>query len=408
MNYVLKRKDEILTVIDFADDGSVYKFHQNLIRPELAPLHDPNNFNWLKQWWQRRAVPISQGNIRKMLETKGLLGPQDFLFKNLGLSLTDYYWISPLDSGMTWKEVNLFENDFHGDILIGETEGEENDSIPHYTPNSSLQGTLEKSWTIINGERGLLKGNRDHLSSESINEVIASKLHEMQGFDNYTQYKLIKIHGRSYDYGCYSKLFTSQQLELVSAYDVVCSEKKANDRSSFEHFIHVCAKHGLDEYELRSYLEYVILSDFVLSGRDRHLNNVAILRDAETLKFVMPAPIYDSGKCLFVQDSVPSSDNGLLHIKTESFAGDELKLLDLVTDRSLLDVTKLPARSFIEEIYGLDSQMDEKRIVSIGEAYERKIELFRAFQLGQDLHKIKIAVKDQRKRQTVVDIATFE
>ena len=72
MNYVLKRKDEILTVIDFADDGSVYKFHQNLIRPELAPLHDPNNFNWLKQWWQRRAVPISQGNIRKMLETKGL------------------------------------------------------------------------------------------------------------------------------------------------------------------------------------------------------------------------------------------------------------------------------------------------------------------------------------------------
>ena len=164
----------------------------------------------------------------------------------------------------------------------------------------------------------------------------------------------------------------------------------------------------MDDDELRSYLDYVILSDFVLSGRDRHLNNVAILRDAETLKFVMPAPIYDSGKCLFVQDSVPSSDNGLLHIKTESFAGDELKLLDLVTDRSLLDVTKLPARSFIEEIYGLDSQMDEKRIVSIGEAYERKIELFRAFQLGQDLHKIKIAVKDQRKRQTVVDIATFE
>lgn len=62
--------------------------------------------------------------------------------------------------------------------MLGEAEGDD-DEIPHYTPNGSLQGTLEKSWTILNGERGLLKGNRDHLSSESINEVIASKLHQM-------------------------------------------------------------------------------------------------------------------------------------------------------------------------------------------------------------------------------------
>lgn len=397
MNYVLKRKDEIITIIDFADDGSVYKFHQKLVNPELAPLHDVNNFDWLNQWWKRRSVPISQGNIRQMLEQKGLLGPEDFLLKNLGLSLTDYYWISPLDSGMTWKDVNLFENEFHGNIMLEEADNEKYDDLPHYTPNGSLQGTLEKSWTILNGERGLLKGNRDNLSSESINEVIASKLHEMQGFDNYVKYKLIKINGRSYDYGCYSKLFTSQELELISAYDVVCSEKKANDISSFEHFIRVCTKHGLDEYKLRSYMDYMILSDFVLSGRDRHLCNVSVLRDSKSLQFVMPAPIYDSGKCLFVQDSVPSSDKGLLSIKTESFAGDELKLLDFVSDRNLLDITKLPTRSFIEEIYSLDSQIDEKRIRLIGEGYERKIELFRAFQLGQDLHKIKLAVKDYRR-----------
>lgn len=204
----------------------------------------------------------------------------------------------------------------------------------------------------MNGERGLLKGNRDHLSSESINEVITSKLHEMQGFKNHTEYKLIKIYGRDYDYGCFSKLFTPQELELISAYDVVCFEKKSNDQSYFEHFIQACAKHGLDEQILRSYLDYMILSDFVLSGRDRHLSKVSILRDAETLQFVMPAPIYDSGKCLFV-----------------------------------------------EEIYGLDSQIDEKRISLIGEGYERKIDLFRAFQLGEDLHKIKLAVRDYRNRQ---------
>lgn len=69
----------------------------------------------------------------------------------------------------------------------------------------------------------------------------------------------------------------------------------------------------------------------------------------------------------------------------------------MVSDRKLLDITKLPSRSFIEEIYRMDSQINEKRISLIGEGYERKIELFRAFQLGEDLHKIKLVIKDYRK-----------
>ena len=396
MLYVLKRKDEIITLIDFLEDGSVHQFHQNLVNPEFAPLHNPDDYDWLKQWWKRRSVPINQGHIKSMLEKKGLLGPEDFLLKNLGLSLTDYYWISPMDSKLTWKDVNLFDNEFHGDILIGADKNEKENGVPHYTPNGSLQGSLEKSWTILNGERGMLKGNRDQFSTESINEVIASKLHEMQGFDAYTEYKLIKINGREYDYGCYSKLFTSQEKELISAYDVVMSEKQPNHISTYEHFIRVCGKHGMDADMLRQFMDYMILSDFVLSGRDRHLGNVSILRNADNLQFIAPAPIYDSGKCLFVQDSVPISDREMLSIKTESFVSDEMKMLKLVTDRNCLDVTKLPARSYIEELYALDSKMDNHRIALIGEGYERKIDLFRRFQLGEDLNKIKMFVPQSR------------
>ena len=61
------------------------------------------------------------------------------------------------------------------------------------------------------------------MSSESINEVIASKLHKLQGFDNYTEYKLIKINGRSYDYGCYSKLFTSPMSTLAQIANTIQS-----------------------------------------------------------------------------------------------------------------------------------------------------------------------------------------
>lgn len=400
MLYVLKRKDEIVTLVDFLEDGSVYKFHQDLVNPELAPLHDQNNHDWLKQWWRRRSVPISQGHIRSMLEKKGLLGPEDFLLKNLGLSLTDYYWISPLDSGLTWKDVNLFDNEFHGDIIISADENEIKDEMPHYTPNGSLQGSLEKSWTILHGERGLIKGNRDQFSTESINEVIASKLHSMQGSDAYTEYKLIKIHGREYDYGCYSKLFTSQKKELISAYDVVMSKRQPDHSSSYEHFVHVCGEHGMDADKLRQFMDYMILTDFVLSQRDRHLDNVSILRDADSLQFIAPAPIYDSGKCLFVQDSVPMNDRELLSIRTESFASDEMKMLKLVKNRSCLDVTKLPARSYIEELYMMDSKMDDHRITLVGEGYERKIDLLRRFQLGEDLNTIQMAVPARRPAMT--------
>ena len=93
-----------------------YKLFDN--NAHLAPLHEPNSTDWLKKWWARRAVPISQGHIKQMLNDKGLLGPEDYLVKNLGLSLTDYYWISPIDSGLQWKDVNLFENEFHNDIKI--------------------------------------------------------------------------------------------------------------------------------------------------------------------------------------------------------------------------------------------------------------------------------------------------
>lgn len=400
--YYLKNKDISIALIEFSDDGQIINYDHNFFHPELAPVHDENNHDWLQQWWKRRAVPVNQNGINRILERSGLVDSGMYIIKNLGLSLTDCYWIEPIDYNLKWADISLFANDFHDNILLLQNRTN-SDELSEYTPNSTLQGTLEKSWTIINGKRGLIKGNSSNLSSESINEVIAAKMHEMQNFRNHAEYKLIKINGRDYDYGCYTPIFTSENLEFISAYDVVCSEKKRNDCSYYEHFISVCGKHGMNQDELREQLDYMILSNFILSNRDMHLGNIGILRDNSTLKFSHPAPIYDNGKSLFVQDIVPMNDNGLLSIKTQSFSSDELGLLKLVSDRGLIDITKLPPRSFIEEMYALDTQIESRRITAIGEAYERKIELFRLYQLGRDLNIIKFAVRDTRNSNINID-----
>ncbi|MCD8324417.1 MAG: HipA domain-containing protein [Clostridiales bacterium] len=383
MNYLIMRKNDPITAAQFSEDGTMIRFSGQILHPELAPLQSKISSGWLRDWWKTRSVPISQGKISEMLLKKGLLGPEDYLVKNLGLSLTDYYWIKPAISDLTWKDVNLFDNDFRDNLLTDLTEP---NTSPELTPNSSLQGQLEKTWAISeSGDRILIKGNTGHLSAEGINEVIASELHLRQGYENHTSYRLIHIKEKAYDFGCYSKLFTNQQLELVSAYAVVTSEKQPGDQSTYEHFISVCGKYGMDTGQLRRDLEYQIMTDFILSNRDRHLSNISILRDANTLKFLRMAPIYDSGKSLFVGTDVPSSEKGLLRIQTQSFASSELKLLSYVTDRSLVDISKLPSPDYIRRMYQRDSQADPERTERIVKGYEQKISLFEAFQRGEDL-----------------------
>ncbi len=385
MNYLIMRKNDPISAAQFSEDGSMIRYSSQILHPELAPLQSRVSSGWLRDWWKARSIPISQGKVSEMLQKKGLLGPEDFLIKNLGLSLTDYYWIKPAISDLTWEDVNLFDNDFRENLLTDQTEP---CTSPEFTPNSSLQGQLEKTWTITeNGDRILIKGNRNHLSAESINEVIASEFHLRQGYENYTPYSLIPIKGKEYDFGCYSKMFTSQQAELISAYAVVTSEKQPGDQSSYEHFINVCGRHGIDTELLRRDLEYQIMADFILSNRDRHLSNVSVIRDANTLDFLRMAPIYDSGKSLFVDAEVPSSENSLLRIQTQSFASSELKLLSYVTDRSLIDIGKLPSADYIRKMYQLDSQEEPERIERIVKGYEQKVALFEAFQNGEDLKK---------------------
>lgn len=393
MQYLIMRKNDVITVADFDDDGTMLWVADSLRNVELAPLHKKSYATWIKDWWKERSVPIGQHKVEKMLQEKGLIGPEDYLLKNLGLSLTDYYWVKPIDSNLRWEDVNLFQNPFQNEMQFENFAEDEADNMDVYNPNSSLQGQLEKKWIIHKGKRYLVKGNGDEKSTESINEVIVSKFHELQGYDNYTAYSLIKIKNREYDYGCISECFTNEKLELISAYAVVTSEVQKNDISSYEHFIKVCSNHGIDKDCLRRDMEYQILMDFILSGRDRHLSNVSILRDADTLEFVRMAPIYDSGKCLFVNQDIPESTKGLLNIKTNSFASTELKMLGYVRDRSLVDVTKLPSSDLIKKAYELDSKMDESRIKKVCEAYEKKVELFRDYQLGKDLNAIKFPVR---------------
>ena len=393
--FYLMRKNEVITLAEFDDDGKMTAFSHNLPAGaiDIAPLaYQSTPDKWLCEWWNDRSIPLTRDQIKAFLSNQGFSSPDQYLIKNLGLSLTDYYWIKPVDSNLTWEKVNLFDNDFHDDVFLSAKQPE-SDNIVQYTPNSSLQGNIEKAWTISDSKRCLIKGNHSGTSSESINEVIASEMHKRQKYDNYTNYELIHIKNKPYAYGCISEAFTSQNSELISAWDVITSETKDNVTSYYEHFINICKKHGIDEEQLRRDLEYQILSDFVLTNYDRHLTNVAILRDADTLQFIRMAPIFDSGDSLFANKPIPGNIKELQKMEITSFAKKETKLLELVQNRSLLDINKLPSPEYVREIYHKDEKISDKHINKLVEWYERKIDILDAWQQGASAYD---AIQKQR------------
>lgn len=290
--YDLMHKDDVVASLQLDDlSGAILKVTPGA-NPELLPLGGSQGADSLRKWWLRRAVPISQGNIAALLQREGIPSTQRLLVRNLGLSLSDHYWIKPSGSELTWTDVSPFSNTF---CNLSETA-----AAHSYSPDATLQGDLIKKWLVVDDTRCLLKGNRGANSQQSLNEVLASMLHEKQGFANHVQYRPVKFTGSaSEQYGCICEDFASEALEFIPAIDVVDSEKKDNAVSTYEHFIHVCTEHGLSEQEVRGFLEYQVLTDFVLTNTDRHLNNVGILRDSQTLKFVRMAPIFDSGNSMF-------------------------------------------------------------------------------------------------------------
>ena len=380
--YDLMHKDDVVASLQLDDlSGAILKVAP-CANPELLPRGGSQGADSLRKWWLRRAVPISQGNIAALLQQEGIPSTQSLLVRNLGLSLSDHYWIKPNGSKLTWKNVSPFSNAFSS---LSEAA-----SAQFYSPDAALQGDLIKKWLIVDDARCLLKGNRGANSQQSLNEVLASMLHEKQRFANHVQYRPVKLTGNaSEQYGCICEDFASETLEFIPAIDVVDSEKKDNAVSTYEHFIHVCTAHGLSELEVRSFLEYQILTDFVLTNTDRHLNNFGVLRDSRTLKFVQMAPIFDSGNSMFWDAPRLPERSDCTEITVNSFRKTEAELLKLVTDRSRVRMDLLPSREEIAELYVKDDSI--AFVDSILTGYEKKKALLVHFMekgiLAQTRHK---------------------
>ena len=246
----------------------------------------------LKQWWKGRSIPASRSGIKDVLETLDIPDTEALLTKSLGLSLSDQYWIRPVDSDLQWESVNYFDNEFSedvGNLLFGNPTDSE--TIDLSSPDNTSDGVLRKKWKIIDGRRCLIKGGEPPFIQEPYNEVIASRI--MSALDiPHVEYSLVDVNGRTCSV---CEDFVTRNTELVSAYHIMISRKQRNDVNLYKHYVDCCADLGID---IVPFLDRMLVLDFIIANGDRHTNNFGLIRDADTLEWLGPAPIFDSGSSL--------------------------------------------------------------------------------------------------------------
>ena len=391
--FILKHKDLDVAMMKMDIRTGMIEYVLSVYLPEELPAGCAPDGTGLGEWWKLRAIPDSRKGIRQVLSRLSEETSQSLMLSSYGLSLTDHYWIQPVGQELYWKDLNFYENNFEdelGDILTdSERDRSASDGISKLSPSVSVNGDMKKKWIIREDGRYLLKVNPNYHSQQAVNEVIAGKLHERLGWKNYVSYEMGTIHISGREYPCsLSPMFTSVDTEFVSAYQIVAAYKVPNDVSLYEALIRQAVSLGADEKEVRAFLEYMILTDFILTNTDRHLNNFGFIYDPRQHRLSGMAPLFDTGNSLFYDYDVIPHGRNLLDIPVNSFSKREADQLYYVKSDAGVKLERLA--HFPEEAEALLKEytdMTEKRAAEMARTIEEKIEYLNLFFQGKKIWK---------------------
>ncbi len=350
----------ILSYSDFGNSCSPYLGNSDL--PKIC------------KWWEMRAIPTSRSAMQEIIHREGFrINNRMYLAKNLALSLTDTYWIRPKGIPLTFDQLK-----YHGRNMPYH-------NAESYDPNASLGGQMDKHWNLNQDVPVLVKESYKYFGQQSINEVFATRLHQLQQ----THIPFLKYTAmRTEDHGILSKCkaFTTDDVELVSAYEVIMSQKRRNDEAEYDQFIRICTSGGISKDEIQAFMDYQTMTDFIISNTDEHLQNFGILRDANTMSLLGPAPIFDSGNSMFFDEmrKTPYNNVELLQQKVSGFYSQQEQFLKKVKNKNLVKIDLLPSKKDVKAFYA-DVGLPEWKADVISQNYENKVKMFEEFQQGKKI-----------------------
>ncbi len=368
----LMHNNEDIAVLNISDEtGTILHYKCNI--PEKMPFMREMSLKEINEWWKERAIPEKRSGVNKIIEKAECDTPLLYQAKNLALSLSDCYWVCPIELDLDWKDVNLYDNTKKATF-----KSENGDEFGN-NPNNSLNGSMDKEAIFKDGIWLLKKYKESSNGQQCVNEKFAGIIHERQGFKEYTNYELQVKEGKVES--CTCPFFTSKDHEFITAYNFVQTAEKNKSISPYEEYISQCVKSGLDEKYVRDFMDYQTLVDFLMTNDDRHYNNFGVIRDTASLKIVSLAPLFDSGNSMFWKQGYSMTAFDILSQKITSMAQYEEKMLEYVKNKDIVNIEKLPSPQETIDIYTKHG-VDEKTATCISKNYDLKIQMLNQYQKG--------------------------
>ena len=343
MKCILMNKNTKVLTLEYDSELKVFTEIYEVNNIEYAPIVLKNaytnkeNFKAvISEWFKGRGIPSWRDDLDLLLAKLGITTPLELLDKAFGLSLSDQYWIKPLDTEVEYKDINFFEHDFSNSEFTEATFSNSinsNTKISLISPNNTTDGRLKKTWTIENGKRYLLKGGYKQEVMQPFNEVLASMICDRLGF-YYVPYTIDVINNKIVS-KC--ECFINSSTELVSAYQIL--HDQVNKENAYEEYIKILGNNGISN--ARENIENMFILDYLILNEDRHLNNFGIIRNVDTLNWISVAPIFDNGQSLNILDyndeEVIINGQGRFFYKVDNFDS----IIANINNIKRFDVSKL-------------------------------------------------------------------
>ena len=390
MKCILMNKNIAVALIEYNTDYNLIEKVYEIYDINYAPLSvfnaskdkSKNLAKEINNWFRNRGIPSWRKDLERLLQRLDVLTTEELLNKAYALSLSDQYWIKEQKSSVKWKDINFFENDFqykgYLQASLSNSSKEKVSRMELMSPNNTTDGMLQKGWIIENQKRILVKGTYQASREEPINEWLASEICSRLGF-KHCKYEIDVVNDN-----LVSKCedFINEDEEIISAYDIYFSEKKANDINDYEHYIKVLEKNNVPD--ARKNVENMFILDYLIMNIDRHLKNFGVIRNVNTLEWKSVTPIFDNGESM---QSEKITNNIDFYNGTGKFFSNTNKdyedILKCVKDIKRIDIKALDGivkeyKKTLEK-YKIYTDSSEERIEKLCKGLKIRIELLRKY-----------------------------
>ena len=252
---------------------------EEVYKPDELPVGLDNQYHpslHFPMWLSHRTIPNNRIFAEYLRKAVGY-DFTDAMLRNMSVSITDTYWMKPINCDLTWEQVNYHDNLFSNEVSKAVISHTDNLMFDGLHPDFTTDGMLEKTWILMEDKPYLLKFDDTHNREQLVGEVYASRVANYLGI-SHVPYQAIRIHGR---------------------YASICPCIITDSRTDMVHAMQYKWKYSCGSRELFNYLcdiddegiTKMVAFDALTHQIDRHEHNFAFANNRLL-------PLYDSGRCL--------------------------------------------------------------------------------------------------------------